>query len=91
MKPTQTPWEVTHKKEQSLITYTLNDGKQTHLEAHANERLMAAAPELLEQCQKQVEWLKYVSPRIAAPKAIMMGIEQSIKYMNETINKAKGV
>lgn len=54
----------------------------------ANAKLIAAAPELLKECEKQVVWLKHVLTVYGVPETIKIGVEQSIKYLNAVIAKA---
>ena len=53
-------------------------------------RLIAAAPDLLAECQREVEWLTHIRPHIQAPESIMLGMDQAIKYLNAAITKATG-
>lgn len=56
----------------------------------ANASLIAAAPEMFTEIQKQIEWLEYVRPQVTAPESVMLGFDQSIKYLKQIISKAKG-
>ena len=56
----------------------------------ANARLIAAAPEMLAELVKQRDWLLHVKPQINAPESVMLGFDQSIKYLDALIAKARG-
>ena len=56
----------------------------------ANAKLIAAAPDMLAEIEKQIEWLRHVMPQVTAPDSVMMGFEQSIKYLSAIAAKAKG-
>lgn len=56
----------------------------------ANARLIAAAPDLLNECKKQVDWLRHIKPQITGPSSVMLGVEQSITYIAAAIAKAEG-
>ena len=56
----------------------------------ANANLIAAAPELLEELEKHLTWLRHVKPQITAIDSVMIGFDQSIKYIELAINKARG-
>lgn len=57
-------------------------------EIEANARLIAAAPLMVAECQKQLDWLKHIKPQITAPESVMMGFDQAIKYLTDAIAKA---
>lgn len=59
-------------------------------EARANARLIAAAPDMLDELQKQLTWLKHIQPQVEAPSSVMLGFEQSIKCLNAVIEQASG-
>lgn len=59
-------------------------------ERDANARLIAAAPELLEECKKNLWWLQHVRSQIQGPKNVMLGFDQAIKYLGIVIAKAEG-
>jgi hypothetical protein len=56
-----------------------------------NAILIAAAPEMLAELEKQVVWLEHIKPQVSAPDSVMIGFEQSIKSINKVIAKAKGL
>jgi len=56
----------------------------------ANARLIAAAPEMYEECKKQLDWLEHIKTQITAPTTVCMGFDQSIKYLQAVIAKAEG-
>jgi hypothetical protein len=43
---------------------------------------------LLTECIKQRAWLQHVMPQVTAPESVMLGLEQSIKYLSEVIKLA---
>ncbi len=57
-------------------------------ETRANARLIAAAPDLLIEVKKQLDWLRHVKPQVQGPSSVMMGFDQSIKYLAAAIAKA---
>lgn len=59
-------------------------------ESAANARLIAAAPELLNELKKELSWLQHIKPQITAPESVMTGFDQSIKYISAAIAKAEG-
>lgn len=80
---------------------TIYAGRNTHIcrlevrglpesEIEANCNLIVAAPDLLAECKKELEWLKHIKPQITAPESVMLGFEQAIKYLSVAINKAEG-
>ena len=64
------------------------EGKQG--EAQANAALIAAAPAMYQELVKQRDWLLHVMKQVQAPASVMLGFEQSIKYLNLTIAQAEG-
>jgi len=66
------------------------DGTASADEMRANARLIAAAPDMLDELQKQLTWLKHIQPQVEAPSSVMLGFEQSIKCLNAVIEKASG-
>jgi len=57
-----------------------------------NARLIAAAPDLLSEAKKQLDWLRHIRTRVAGavPGSILNGIDQSIKAFSAVIDKAEG-
>ena len=98
------PWDVFGKKSRfpgiesrigSLVVYGTSEDDMgvrgdTQEEALANAYLMAAAPDLLKQAKREVEWLQHVRPQIQAPEAVVLGFDQAIKYLSAAISKAEG-
>ncbi len=58
--------------------------------AEANARLIAAAPDMATEIRKQIDWLKHAKTRVAGPESIMLGFDQSIKYLEAVLAKAEG-
>lgn len=58
----------------------------------ANARLIAAAPEMLAELQKQVAWLQHIRPQLMGKVSctVLDGLSQSVKYMSAAIAKATG-
>jgi len=58
----------------------------------SDANLIAAAPEMLSELQKQVAWLQHIRPQIMGkvPGSVLDGLSQSVKYMNSAIAKAIG-
>lgn len=61
-------------------------------EKAANARLLAAAPDLLEETKKTLAWLKHLQPQIRArmPTSVALGFDQAIKTYTALIEKAEG-
>lgn len=57
-----------------------------------NARLIAAAPEMFVEIEKQIAWLNHIRPRLAGnvPGSVLMGVDQSIKYLGAALAKARG-
>lgn len=65
---------------------TLNDEEHT-----ANARLIAAAPEMLEELKRQLDWLRHIQTRIdGIPESVMLGFQQADKNLSKIIAKAEG-
>jgi hypothetical protein len=62
-------------------------GRIRHEEGIANARLIAAAPELLEACEKALEWVWDAD--LTVPSCVMPD-ESMIRMLNAAIAKAKG-
>lgn len=58
----------------------------------ANARLIAAAPDLLDEARKQVTWLRHLRTEAVGSLrgSLIDGIDQSIKYLSAAIAKAEG-
>ena len=61
-------------------------------EAEANARLIAAAPDMLAEIDKQIKWLRHLRAEIddSIRPSLLMGIDQSIKYLDLVSAKARG-
>lgn len=73
-------------------TTSLQDGTESELsfaEQAANARLIAAAPGMLKEINKQIRWLKHIEPRIEGPDSILSGVRQSIKYLTAVADQAE--
>lgn len=57
---------------------------------YANAQMIAAAPEMYSELKRELDWLKHIKPQITAPPSIMSGFDQAIKYIEETLSKARG-
>lgn len=68
----------------------LAQGDITEDAAKANANLIAAAPDLLADCEKQIAWIEHVRGRITAPESVMLGFDQSLKYLRASVAKATG-
>jgi hypothetical protein len=66
------------------VAWVVND----RLHAEGNGALIAAAPDLLAECQKQVVWLQHIRAQRDVPLSVKLGIEQGIKYLNAAITKS---
>lgn len=64
------------------------DNSEGVSEGAANARLFAASKEMLLEIQKQIVWLQAVKAHVRAPEAVMLGFDQSIKYLNAVVKKA---
>lgn len=51
---------------------------------------MSVYDEILLQIQKEIAWLKHIKPQVQAPFSVMMGFDQAIKTLEETLKKARG-
>jgi hypothetical protein len=57
-----------------------------------NANLIASAPELYAEIEKQIDWLQFARKELKdkAPDALLMGFDQSIKYLSLALSKARG-
>lgn len=55
-----------------------------------NTHLIAAAPDLLAELEKQIAWLEHIKPQVSASESVMLGFDQSLKYGRALIARAKG-
>lgn len=55
-----------------------------------NATLIAAAPELLHELKRELDWLVHIRPQVTAPDSVMLGFDQAIKYISNAIAKAEG-
>ncbi|NJL06825.1 MAG: hypothetical protein HC900_00115 [Methylacidiphilales bacterium] len=55
-------------------------------------RMIAAAPDLLQQAKREVDWLRHIRPRIAGrvPGSILTEFDQAIKALSAVIAKTEG-
>lgn len=67
-------------------------GRPSESEQEANARLIAAAPDLLDEARKQVTWLRHLRTEAVGSLrgSLIDGIDQSIKYLSAAIDKAEG-
>jgi len=94
------PWEVAQRTTPGqFVTETHIIGPHNdHValvgpcEIDANARLIAAAPDLLDEARKQVTWLRHLRTEAVGSLrgSLIDGIDQSIKYLSAAIAKAKG-
>lgn len=68
----------------------LPSDRAKYAEHMANARLIAAAPELLAECERELAWLRHIRPQIQAPSSVMLGFDQAEKALASAIAKAKG-
>lgn len=64
--------------------------KWRQAKATVPSEVRAAAPEMLAELKKQLDWLKHIKPQIKAPDSVLMGFDQSIKYIGQLVAKAEG-
>ena len=62
----------------------------TGIEQEANATLIAAAPAMYFELVKQRDWLLHIKGQVQAPASIMLGFDQSIKYINSALTQAEG-
>ena len=63
----------------------------TYIDNEADAKLFAAAPAMYQELVKQRDWLLHIMKQVQAPASVMLGFEQSIKYLNLTIAQAEGI
>jgi hypothetical protein len=75
----------------AFLEYETKD-TETAREVRMNADLMAAAPLMYEEIEKQIAWLQFARQELAgkAPDALLMGFDQSVKYLSEAIAAANG-
>ncbi|MGL4296937.1 MAG: hypothetical protein ACRCTG_14590 [Aestuariivirga sp.] len=61
-------------------------------ETLANARLIAAAPDMVSEIRKQIDWLKHARAELQgiARESLLLGFDQSIKYLSAVLAKAEG-
>lgn len=62
----------------------------TKMPQHANAAIIAAAPDMYVELMKQRDWLLHIKGQIQAPNSILLGFDQSIKYINRVLAQAEG-
>jgi len=62
----------------------------TYIDNEADARLFAAAPDMYVELMKQRDWLLHIKGQIQAPNSILLGFDQSIKYINRVLAQAEG-
>lgn len=58
--------------------------------SESDARLIASAPELLDELTKQLAWLRHIRPQIQTHASVLMGFDQSFKCLATAIAKATG-
>jgi hypothetical protein len=72
------------------VYVTGENGRKATGEDKDNSRLIAAAPELLEEVKNQRNWLRHIRPDIKTRESILLGFDQAEKYLSALIAKAEG-
>jgi len=57
----------------------------------ADVHLIATAPEMLSEIEKELVWIRHIRKTVLLPESVDMGFGQAIKVFEKLIAKAKGL
>lgn len=85
------PEKMTGEQAMKLTPLIVKEASDAYKETGLTPFLLVRQrKELLAECEKQLSWLEHVKPQITAPNSVMLGFEQSIKYLSIAIARAEG-
>lgn len=97
-KHTPGPWVVSDKTDQDCPIVLANGFRRIAKihgvpgQLYANARLITAAPDMAVEISKQIDWLKHARAELqgVARESLLLGFDQSIKYLSAALAKARG-
>ncbi len=77
-------------RHQVLVANAGSDHQMPWAERLANARLIAEAPAMLCELERELAWLEHVRPQVTAPSSVLTGFDQATKAIRTAIAKATG-
>ena len=98
MKPqfTPGPWALEYDVDGIPLTIIGSDGSAIGTietwndHTKGNRHIITAAPDMYTELMKQRDWLLHIKGQIQAPNSVLLGFDQSIKYINRVLAQARG-